>query len=107
MFVDVVVSTATGHQVAEMRMNRRLYLQNRERKLAQQWERPSDNSNRVLQQARIYIGGYLEGTTDIEMKRLITLSGGQVMFVTAVFLPIAMEIQSGKTGQLSQIAHTS
>ena len=35
----------------------------------------------VLSNTRIYINGYLRGTTDIEMKRVITEAGGQVLFV--------------------------
>jgi hypothetical protein len=35
----------------------------------------------VLSNTRIYINGYLRGTTDIEMKRVIAEAGGQVLFV--------------------------
>jgi len=35
----------------------------------------------VLSNTSIYINGYLRGTTDIEMKRVITEAGGQVLFV--------------------------
>jgi hypothetical protein len=35
----------------------------------------------ILSNTRIYINGYLRGTTDIEMKRVITEAGGQVLFV--------------------------
>ncbi|KAK2466321.1 hypothetical protein APHAL10511_001963 [Amanita phalloides] len=73
---DKVVSTATGHQVAEERVNRCLYLRDREKKLAKQM--PCKN-NLTMQHARIYIDGYLEDTTDIEIKRLITVAGGQVL----------------------------
>jgi len=76
---DRVVSTASGHQVAEERMNRRLYLRDRERKLTDQKEKCSGPSGLILRHARIYIDGYLEGTTDIEIKRLIALGGGHVM----------------------------
>jgi hypothetical protein len=30
----------------------------------------------VLSGVRIYIGGYLAGTTDIEMKRIVSSAGG-------------------------------
>ncbi|KAM6495761.1 hypothetical protein JOM56_008467 [Amanita muscaria] len=76
---DRVVSTATGHQVAEERMNRRLYLEGRERKLLNQREKASDQKSQVLRQTRIYLDGYLEDTTDIEIKRLIVLAGGQAL----------------------------
>lgn len=35
----------------------------------------------VMQGVRVYINGYLCDTTDIEMKRTVTLAGGQVLFV--------------------------
>ena len=35
----------------------------------------------VLSNTSIYINGYLRGTTDIEMKRVIAEAGGQVLFV--------------------------
>ena len=65
-------------------MSRQLYLGNRERKLADQREKCSGPSGLVLQHARIYIDGYLEGTTDIEIKRMITFGGGRVMFVISL-----------------------
>ena len=61
-------------------MNRRLYLRDRERKLTDQKEKCSGPSGHILRHARIYIDGYLEGATDIEIKRLIALGGGHVMF---------------------------
>lgn len=33
-----------------------------------------------MRNVRIYINGYLEGTTDIEMKRIVTIAGGQIMY---------------------------
>lgn len=33
----------------------------------------------MLQGTRIYIDGYLESTTDIEMKRLVIEAGGQIV----------------------------
>jgi hypothetical protein len=79
--IDRAISTATGHQVADQRVNRRLYIEDRDRKLVNQREKAPDQKNEILSQARIYIDGFLEHTTDIEIKRLITLAGGQVMFV--------------------------
>lgn len=35
----------------------------------------------VLSGVRVWIDGYLEDTTDIEMKRLIKLAGGEVLCV--------------------------
>jgi hypothetical protein len=37
------------------------------------------NSGGVLRAVRAYLSGYLSGTTDIEMKRLITEAGGQTV----------------------------
>ncbi|PFH52848.1 hypothetical protein AMATHDRAFT_56361 [Amanita thiersii Skay4041] len=76
---DIVVSTATGHQVAEGSANRLLYLQERDRKLEAQRECTTCDQNRALYLVRAYIDGYLEGTTDIEIKRLICTGGGRVM----------------------------
>lgn len=77
---DHVVSVSTGHQVSEERQTRRLYLQGRERKLNIQ-RAPSSNDNGVLRSVRIYLSGYLNGTTDIEMKRIINEAGGQTVMV--------------------------
>lgn len=54
----------------------------RTRKLDEQ--RAEDASNRppqpqVLRNVKAYINGYLEGTTDLEMKRIITQHGGTVL----------------------------
>ncbi|EKM80167.1 hypothetical protein AGABI1DRAFT_73092 [Agaricus bisporus var. burnettii JB137-S8] len=79
---DRVVSISTGHQVSEDRPNRILYLQDRKKKLDIQ--RQSDSSsNGVLRSVRAYISGYLNGTTDVEMRRIIVEAGGQtVMMIT-------------------------
>lgn len=76
---DRVISTSTGHQVAEDRPDRRLYSIDREKKLILQ--RGSKNSaleRKVLSDVRVYINGYLSCTTDIEMKRLVVEAGGHV-----------------------------
>jgi hypothetical protein len=67
-------------------MGRQLYVEDRERKLADQREKCSDPRGLILRYARIYIDGYLEGKTDIEIKRLITLGGGRIMFVISLLL---------------------
>jgi hypothetical protein len=74
------VSISTGHQVSEERPNRTLYLQHRENKLGMQ-QRLDTNSSGVLRSVHAYISGYLSGTTDIEMKRIIAEAGGQVVYV--------------------------
>lgn len=77
-----IVSFATGHQVSEGRKHQgREYAEQRKEKLkGQQNSAPSG----VLGGTRIYIDGYLEGTTDIEMKRIIAEAGGQVMYVLLI-----------------------
>jgi len=76
--IDRVVSVSTGHQVAEERQNRRLYLQDRQGKLDAQWARNS-KSNGIFQSVCVYLSGYLNGTTDIEIKRVIAEGGGQTV----------------------------
>ena len=119
-------STATGHQRAESRINRTLYLKHRREKLKNQEERPAPSTSTsssakssskmqmsssspstsaasssssalkadeppkakrlVMEGVRVYINGYLCDTTDIEMKRTVTLAGGQVLFVLLFYL---------------------
>ncbi|KAJ3517978.1 hypothetical protein NLJ89_g159 [Agrocybe chaxingu] len=77
---DHIVSFASGHQVAEERVNQRLYLTARERKLSVQREAFSSRSGpSVFKDVKIYIDGYLESTTDIEIKRLVSEGGGQAV----------------------------
>jgi hypothetical protein len=75
-----VSSTATGHERAEEKTNRRAYLQHRSQKLARQIPTESDQK-KVLENVRVYINGYLRDTTDIEMKRTVTLAGGVILQV--------------------------
>lgn len=75
---DHVVSLATGHQKPDGPSHTRLYVKERNAKLRDQREEATSN---VLSNTSIYINGYLRGTTDIEMKRVITEAGGQVLFV--------------------------
>ncbi|KAG1892314.1 hypothetical protein F4604DRAFT_1698835 [Suillus subluteus] len=80
---DYVVSAASGHQRSDRRGggHGREYLDERSEKLeAQKHEectRLTPKGKRgVLSGVRIYIGGYLAGTTDIEMKRIVSGAGG-------------------------------
>lgn len=68
---------ATGHQRGEGGSRHRGdYMETRSKKLAAQLpEKPSEG---VLRNVRVYIDGYLDNTTDIEMKRIVTLAGGEV-----------------------------
>ncbi|OJA13815.1 hypothetical protein AZE42_00492 [Rhizopogon vesiculosus] len=90
---DHVVSAASGHQRSEMRGggHRRAYFDERSEKLQVQKNenardlRPlkrdeSREKGGVLSGVRIYIGGYLAGTTDIEMKRIVAGAGGVTLF---------------------------
>jgi len=73
------VAFATGHQVVDERVNQRLYHTHHEEKLRKQREISGDNN--LLRDVRVYIDGYLESTTDIEMKRLVVEAGGQIVYV--------------------------
>ncbi|CAA7259894.1 unnamed protein product [Cyclocybe aegerita] len=79
---DHIVSFASGHQVAEERVNQRFYIAARERMLSVQREASSSSGGpSVFKGVKIYIDGYLEATTDIEIKRLVSDGGGQVVQV--------------------------
>ncbi|PBK72750.1 hypothetical protein ARMSODRAFT_1082141 [Armillaria solidipes] len=80
---DHVISTSTGHQVAETRISHRTeYFETRAQKLAQQREEGRSGSQ-ILRNTRIYIDGYLSGTTDIEMKRIVTEAGGSIVMTAS------------------------
>jgi len=75
---DHVLSVATGHQVADRRPR---YLQDRNMKLSDQRKEHgmAAETDGILRNVKVYINGYLRDTTDIEMKRIVTLAGGLVM----------------------------
>jgi len=75
---DHVVAFATGHQVAEGGRKQRPYMLYRTEKLSSQRETTDHNAG-ILKDTKIYINGYLECTTDIEMKRIIAQAGGQIV----------------------------
>ena len=78
---DHVVSAATGHQRSDGRGQiNKGYMASRSAKLRNQLpERLDGPEGIILRGVRIYINGYLENTTDIEMKRNVTLAGGQIL----------------------------
>ncbi|KAF4620064.1 hypothetical protein D9613_005350 [Agrocybe pediades] len=79
---DHIVSCATGHQRSEGRADRSSYMAERTHKLRAQRDDSkgsSSNGKDVLKDVYVYIDGYLESTTDIEMKRLVAQAGGQVV----------------------------
>ncbi|KAF8806407.1 hypothetical protein BYT27DRAFT_7293386 [Phlegmacium glaucopus] len=75
---DHVVAFATGHQVGEGRGKQRRYMLDRTEKLSAQRETTNHDAG-ILKDTKIYINGYLEATTDIEMKKIITQAGGQIV----------------------------
>jgi len=75
---DHVVAFATGHQVAEGGRKQRPYMLYRTEKLSAQRETTNRDAG-ILKDIKIYINGYLEFTTDIEMKRIIAQAGGQIV----------------------------
>lgn len=76
---DHISSAATGHQVSDGRGPHKKYMEVRRDKLAKQLpEKPSEGAE-VLRNVRVYINGYLDNTTDIEMKRIVTLAGGHML----------------------------
>lgn len=66
---------ATGHQRSDGRTHQGQYMETRSKKLANQLPEKSD---KILRNVRVYIDGYLDNTTDIEMKRIVTIAGGEV-----------------------------
>ena len=72
---DHICSAATGHQRSEGRGPAMPYIKARVRKLAAQLP---ETETHVLRGVRVYINGYLDNTTDIEMKRIVSLAGGQM-----------------------------
>lgn len=78
---DHIVSAATGHQRSDGRGQvNKGYMASRSAKLRSQLpERLEGPEGEILRGVRIYINGYLEDTTDIEMKRIVTLAGGQIL----------------------------
>jgi hypothetical protein len=78
--LEHVTSTSTGHQVSENRGHRSAYLENRAQKLTNQTvEDPMNEEPKVLRRVRVYINGFLSDTTDIEMKRIVSRAGGQIV----------------------------
>ena len=75
---------ATGHQRSDGRANQTQYLKLRSKKLEEQRPERESSSEGVLHGLRVYIDGYIDNTSDLEMKELVTLAGGTVMYV-AVF----------------------
>ncbi|KAH9853606.1 hypothetical protein C2E23DRAFT_728241 [Lenzites betulinus] len=99
---DHISSAATGHQRSEGRGPHKSYLDVRAKKLAEQLpEKPTEGAQ-VLRNVRIYINGYLENTTDIEMKRIVALAGGQVLRTApgATHILTSQQLSGAKTQKM-------
>ncbi|KAG6821584.1 hypothetical protein H0H93_000093 [Arthromyces matolae] len=100
---DHVVSISTGHQVGDRQLDRGLYLKDRECKLAVQREvKASSGENQVLRNVRVYINGYLENTTDLEMKKVVTRAGGTILPTASgcTHIVTSMQLSASKTHKL-------
>ncbi|KAJ7781091.1 hypothetical protein B0H16DRAFT_1404272 [Mycena metata] len=98
-----VFSTATGHQVSEGGGNRRLYLEDRAKKINVQTVAAADKATpQVLVNVKCYINGFLENTTDLEMKRMIMSAGGQVLPTAsgATHILTSQQLSGSKTQKL-------
>ncbi|KAL1944194.1 hypothetical protein VTO73DRAFT_3379 [Trametes versicolor] len=99
---DHISSAATGHQVSDGRGPRKSYMDVRRSKLTEQLpEKPSEGAL-VLRNVRVYINGYLDNTTDIEMKRIVTLAGGTVQHTAsgATHILTSQQLSGSKTQKL-------
>ena len=76
---------ATGHQRSDGRKHQVAYLQSRSEKLREQLPERHPDATDVLRGVRVYIDGYISVATDIQMKKLVTLAGGEVSSVSAPF----------------------
>ncbi|KAL0949393.1 hypothetical protein HGRIS_009457 [Hohenbuehelia grisea] len=100
-----IVSATTGHQVSEGRApsSRSAYLVDRTQKLADQKAEDINASElKILRGTRIYINGYLRDTTDIEMKRVVTRAGGEILPTAsgATHILTSQQLSSSKTHKI-------
>lgn len=77
-FPEHVDSCVTGHQRSDFQRPTD-FLKSRSKKIEDQLQDKGWDAHGVLRDVKIYVGGYLTGTTDIEMKRIVTRAGGRVM----------------------------
>ncbi|KZT74273.1 BRCT domain-containing protein [Daedalea quercina L-15889] len=101
---DHIVSAATGHQRSDGRGQvNKDYVASRSAKLREQLpDRLHGPDGDVLQGVRVYINGYLDDTTDIEMKRIVTLAGGRVLQTAsgATHVLTSQQLSGSKTQRL-------
>lgn len=83
--VELYSSFSSGHQVSETRADPKYMKIRRAKQEEQLQEREARPENKqgtegkVFKGTRIYIDGYLDGTTDIEMKKLVKMNGGEIL----------------------------
>lgn len=81
---DHVVSASSGHQVSDgkARGKTKEYLNSRSQKIKAQIQDSKSASGvpQVMKHVNAYINGFMEGTTDIEMKRIISEAGGTISY---------------------------
>lgn len=101
---DHVFFASTGHQVSEGRRGgQRLWSEDREHKLARQREaNSSSNMPQIFHNVRVYINGFLDNTTDIEMKRIIMQCGGQIVHTasTCTHILTSQQLSGSKTHKI-------
>ncbi|KAI0796782.1 hypothetical protein C8Q75DRAFT_210648 [Abortiporus biennis] len=103
---DYVTTAATGHQRGERRtpyVPAYTYNDVRREKLKNQLPDKQDTKEgNVLRNVRVYINGYLDNTTDIEMKRIVALAGGQILQTpsSATHILTSQQLNGSKTHKL-------
>jgi len=98
-----VVSMASGHQVSEGRRNHREYHQERSHKLAAQKEvAAAAEQGQILSNVKVYIDGFLENTTDTEIKRIVAQAGGHILYSAsgATHILTSQPLNGSKTHKL-------
>ncbi|KAI9574689.1 hypothetical protein HD554DRAFT_2201659 [Boletus coccyginus] len=101
---DTVVSATTGHQRGEGRtpygVSAKAYFEHRSKKLTLQ--RRDESPGGVLSNVRVHIDGYLSGTTDIEMRRIIAQAGGTTVLVPsgATHIVTSRQLNGSKTHRI-------
>ncbi|KZT53289.1 hypothetical protein CALCODRAFT_440282 [Calocera cornea HHB12733] len=91
-------SVATGHQRAEGRRSQ-LYFKSRNSKLRDQaQERGKEND--VFKGCVVYVNGFMKGTTDLEVKRIVGIGGGRCRYVAGgdtTHIITSMPLSASKT----------
>ncbi|TDL30004.1 hypothetical protein BD410DRAFT_680361, partial [Rickenella mellea] len=100
---DVVHSSTSGHQRGERRARHieRDFTEDLKKKRKEQTSE-IDKMSGVLSGTNVYIGGYLEDTTDIEMKRILTAAGSRVLNAAsgATHILTSQQLSGSKTHKI-------